>query len=248
MLTTADYSTEFYQGYELGSFSSAQRILPIALEILKPLSMVDVGCGVGTWARAAMDLGVADVIGVDGDYVERTALHIPVDRFLARDLCHPLCLDRRFDLAVSMEVAEHLPAERATQFVGELTKLAPAILFSAAVPHQDGHHHVNERWPSYWARLFGQFGFLPFDVVRPRVWCDKQVEPWYAQNAILYLSQESALNTTLTASAPDELFDLVHPEMYTAKMTKPRLRYLFRVLPGAVGRRLSQLRGSAAST
>ncbi len=195
-----------------------------------------------------MELGIIDVIGLDGEYIDRTTLHIPVDKFLARDLCHPLRLDRKFDLAVSMEVAEHLPAEFAAQFVGELTKLAPAVLFSAAIPYQDGHHHVNERWPSYWAKLFGQFGFAPFDVVRPRVWRDERVEPWYAQNTILYLSQELAAGTTLTAAIPDELFDLVHPEMYTVKMARPRLRYLLGVLPAAVGRRLRQAHRSAAST
>jgi SAM-dependent methyltransferase len=248
MLTTANYSTEFFQEYELGSLSSAQRILPIALAFLKPHSMVDVGCGVGTWARAAMDLGITDVVGLDGDYIDRTELHIPVDKFLSRDLRYPLHLDRRFDLAVSMEVAEHLPADLATQFVGELTKLAPAVLFSAAIPFQDGNHHVNNRWPSYWAKLFAQFDFAPFDVVRPQVWRDEGVEPWYAQNTILYLSQELAANTTLTPVIPNELFDLVHPEMYTAKMTRPRLRYLLYALPAAVGRRLRHSRGSAAST
>jgi SAM-dependent methyltransferase len=248
MLTAADYSTDFFREYELGSLRSAKRILPIAIELLEPSSMVDVGCGVGTWARAAMELGIIDVVGVDGDYIDRAALQIPADRFRAEDLGQPLSLERRFDLAVSMEVAEHLAPERATQFIGELTGLAPAVLFSAAIPHQDGHHHVNERWQSYWAELFRQFNFEPFDVIRPQVWRDAEVEPWYAQNVILYLSQDLATSTTLTASMPGELFDLVHPEMYAAKMTQPRLRFLLKALPAAVGRRLRQVGGSRAST
>jgi SAM-dependent methyltransferase len=236
------YSTGFFQQYEHGSQASAQRILPIVFDLLHPHSMVDVGCGVGTWARAAMDLGVTDVIGLDGDYVDRTSLHVPLENFLPRDLNHPLRMDRQFDLAVSVEVAEHLAPDLAVQFVGELTKLAPAVLFSAAIPNQDGNHHVNERWPSYWAELFGGFGFLPFDVVRPRVWRDQQVEPWYAQNVILYLSHELAGSTDLTPARPSEFFDLVHPEHFTEKMTRPRLRYLLRHLPPATARRLRQTR------
>jgi SAM-dependent methyltransferase len=232
------YSTGFYQQYEHGSRTSAQRILPIVFELLHPHSMVDVGCGVGTWASVAMDLGVSDVIGLDGDYVDRATLHIPPANFLPRDLNHPLHMDRRFDLAVSVEVAEHLAADLAFQFVDELTKLAPAVLFSAAIPNQDGNHHVNERWPSYWAALFGQCGFSPFDVVRPQVWRDEQVEPWYAQNVILYLSNELAASTSLTPARPTEFFDLVHPEHFAEKMTRPRLRYLLRHLPPAIARRL----------
>jgi len=234
------YSSEFFQEYEHGSLTSAKRILPIVFALVHPHSVVDVGCGVGTWARAAMDLGVADVVGIDGDYIDTTTLHVPPKHFLQRDLNHPLQLDRRFDLAVSVEVAEHLTDDLAESFVGELTKLAPAVLFSAAIPHQDGKHHVNERWPSYWAGLFGQVGFLPFDVVRPQVWRDPEVEPWYAQNVVLYLSGESAARTALTPATPDGLFDLVHPELYTARITRPRLRHLLRALPGAVGRRLAR--------
>ena len=152
-----------------------------------------------------MDLGVGDVIGLDGDYVDRATLHIPPDSFLPRDLNHPLNMDRRFDLAVSVEVAEHLAPDLAVQFVDELTKLAPAVLFSAAIPNQDGNHHVNERWPSYWAALFGQFGFSPFDVVRPQVWRNEQVEPWYAQNVILYLSDGLADKHVADPRAPDRV-------------------------------------------
>lgn len=234
------YSSEFFQEWERGSLSSAKRILPIVFALLQPQSVVDVGCGVGTWARAAMDLGVTDVVGIDGDYIDTATLHVPPERFLQRDLNHPLQLNRQFDLAVSVEVAEHLTGDLAKPFVGELTKLAPAVLFSAAIPYQDGNHHVNERWPSYWAGVFEQFGFSPFDVVRPQVWRDREVEPWYAQNVVLYLSGELAADTALTAATPDGLFDLVHPELYTARLTRPRLRHLLRALPAATGRRLGR--------
>jgi Methyltransferase domain len=238
VMTATRYSTQFFQEYELGSRSSARRILPIVLELLDAHSLIDVGCGVGAWARTAMDLGVPDVIGVDGHYIDPHTLHIPRDNFLERDLNYPLELDRRFDLAVSMEVAEHLPRDRGKPFVGELTKLAPAVLFSAAIPWQDGNYHVNERWPSYWAKLFLEHGFYAFDVVRGQVWCDKQVEPWYAQNTVLYLARDAAAGTTLTPAAPEGLFDVVHPEIFAARMALPRLRYLLRALPEAVGRRL----------
>ena len=65
-----------------------------------------------------------------------------------RDLAQPLQIDRRFDLALSLEVAEHLPPECGSEFVQTLTDLSSVILFSAAIPFQGGTDHLNEQWPS----------------------------------------------------------------------------------------------------
>lgn len=52
---------------------------------------------------------MADFIGIDGDYVERAQLMVPAARFQPADLTNPPHLDRTFDLAVCLEVGEHLP-------------------------------------------------------------------------------------------------------------------------------------------
>src|SRR5205085_11975533 len=110
------------------------------------------------------------------------------DRFRAIDLREPFELPRTFDLAVSLEVAEHLPASSASAFVESLTRLAPAVLFSAAVPHQGGWNHLNEQWPQYWAEIFARHGFFPVDCLRERFWDRPNVRWWYAQNMVLYLA------------------------------------------------------------
>jgi SAM-dependent methyltransferase len=112
-------------------------------------SVVDFGCGSGVWLAAWQRLVVDDVIGVDGEQA-RSSLKISAERFLAADLRKPIRLGRRFDLAQSLEVAEHLPPQSASVFVETLTTHAPLILFSAAVPGQGGEHHVNEQPPEYW--------------------------------------------------------------------------------------------------
>jgi hypothetical protein len=71
-------------------------------------------------------------LGYDGPHV--TPLCIPKDRFAAVDLRQPLPADRKFDLAISGEVAEHLPAT----LVGTLTSVSDVVLFSAAIPGQGG--------------------------------------------------------------------------------------------------------------
>ncbi len=137
-LMTHTYKSDFFREISEYSRRSAQEIVPLIVEIVEPRSVIDVGCGTGTWLSVFKDLGIDDVWGVDGDYVDRSLLQIPPERFMARDLAQPFVLDRVFDLVICLEVAEHLPPESAGTFVNSLVKLGPVILFSAAIPHQGG--------------------------------------------------------------------------------------------------------------
>lgn len=218
VLSEMSYTPEYYAELRHESISSARQILPIILDVLAPTSIVDVGCGTGPWLAIAIELGVEDVLGVDGEWVDPNALSFPSDRFLARDLRKPLQVGRRFDLALSLEVAEHLPGTAAEILVQSLVSLAPAILFSAAIPMQGGVEHVNEQWQSYWAAHFAEHGYRPMDLARPLVWTDSRVAPYYAQNVLLYshhslLACSPALTAASTHSAAP--LDLVHPHIFT---------------------------------
>jgi SAM-dependent methyltransferase len=201
-----------------GARRSAMEILPIVFDLLPVRSVVDVGSGVGTWLSVAQELGVKDVLGVDGSYVSTELLLIPVSQFHPHDLTKPLSLPRRFDLALSLEVGEHLPATASSAYVASLAALAPVVLFSAAIPFQPGDHHINCQWPEYWAALFAQHGFLPVDYIRKRVWSNANVEYWYRQNVILFVNHEAlaASERLREAQARTDLTQLsvVHPERY----------------------------------
>lgn len=214
------YSTEFYQSVQAASRRSAEEVVPIVLELIQPQSVVDVGCGTGTWLAVFQQHGVEDVLGIDGDYVDRQLLEIPTANFLPYDLTTPLTLDRPFDLAISLEVGEHLPLDRAATFVASLTQLAPVILFSAAIPFQGGENHINEQWLNFWATLFQAQGYVAIDAIRNRIWQNENVDFWYAQNILMfarfdYLALESSSrlkqqfeNTKLSQLA------IVHPKKY----------------------------------
>ena len=149
---------------------SAEVVVPMVMELVHPRSVTDLGCGLGTWLSVFREAGVEDVLGVDGEYVRLESLEIPKERFVAHDLRQPFAAGRRSDLSMSLEVAEHLSPEYAAPFVTTLTRLAPVVLFSAAVPGQGGTEHVNEQWPSYWAQLFRERGYLPVDCLRRHLW------------------------------------------------------------------------------
>jgi len=203
------YNEKFYR--ELDSTrESAAEILPIVIELLKPSSIVDIGCGSGHWLAAATKLGVTDILGVDGDWVKESQLAIPRDKFVPHDLSTPLKLGRRFDLALSLEVAEHLPESAASIFIRNLCGAADIVLFSAAIPGQGGRHHVNEQWPAYWADLFQDAGYQCYDVLRPRIWNNPRVAWYYAQNCMIFARKNvSSLGT------PGCPFALVHPTLWS---------------------------------
>jgi SAM-dependent methyltransferase len=180
------YTDEFFDGHLEGSRRSARLVVPMIMELVRPKRVVDVGCGRGTWLAAFRDHGAEEILGIDGEYVDRQRLEIAAHEFLACDLSSPIAIDRRFDLAVSLEVAEHLPEESADAFVALLTSLAPVVLFSAAIPGQGGTNHVNEQWPDYWVQRFAQHSYLAVDAVRPAVWEEPAVAPFYAQNSAIF--------------------------------------------------------------
>lgn len=224
---TPHYSKDFYDEIADGSLRSASRVLPLVLEFVAARSVVDVGCGTGTWLSQFERLGVNDFLGVDGSWVKQDQLRIPAERFRMADLTKPLGLGRTFDLAISLEVAEHLPHHASETFIESLTRAAPVVVFSAAVPYQAGNQHVNERWPSYWAQLFARHGFRALDVLRPKIWHDPDIEWWYAQNAFFAVDSHRLHEWPLLAEAarwaPPLPLDVVHPRLFlqSAAASKP---------------------------
>jgi SAM-dependent methyltransferase len=233
------YDRYFFEGIAHGPLRSARETLQYVNAALHPRSVVDVGCGVGGWLKAWTELGVEDVWGIDGDYVPRDTLLIPADRFQPMDLTRPGPAPRRFDLVESLEVAEHLPASAAEGFVALLCSLAPVVLFSAAIPGQGGHHHINEQWPEYWAELFQKNGFVVVDTLRDCVWDNPHIDHWYRQNALLFVEAENrdAIDklTRMSAGLAQKPLSRIHPySWHRAKNGPQRLPWLIKIIPLSV--------------
>ena len=186
------YTKTFFDDMLPESLSSAKVVVPLVIDLLHPRSVVDVGCATGAWLSVFREQGVTNILGLDGAYVNAQDLLIPTDCYQSTDLSTPFALDKQRDLAVSLEVAEHLSSSSARSFVGSLCRLAPLILFSAAIPGQGGNHHVNEQWPEYWRRLFADHNYRMFDPLRPILWHDERVASHYRQNMYLFI-HEAAL-------------------------------------------------------
>ena len=201
-----EYSHDFYSYIDAGSRRSARAAASILLPEMKIASLLDVGAGHGAWAAEWLAAGVKTVVAVDGDYVQADQLAIPKKNFRAHDLSTPLDLKKSFDLVQSLEVAEHLPEGKAELFVDNLTRHGDVILFSAAVPHQGGEHHVNEQPPEYWREKFASRGYAAFDFVRPKLQGRSEVMPWYRFNSYVYANaagQKRLSKAMLASRVPD---------------------------------------------
>ncbi|MGQ0560996.1 MAG: class I SAM-dependent methyltransferase [Gemmatimonadota bacterium] len=210
------YSRGFYRELQAAT-ASARRVMPWLLELVQPRSIIDVGCGAGAWLQAARAQDLDDVMGIDSAELPSELLLIPHSLVVRHDLLQPIETARGFDLALCLEVAEHLPGARADSLVRDLAALAPVIVFSAAVPYQGGTHHVNEQWPAYWYERFTRAGYQALDALRPRFWRDPQVDWWYAQNAILYARAPQAAELASRSGVPvltEPPLALVHPRAW----------------------------------
>jgi SAM-dependent methyltransferase len=191
------------------------------LDIYPAKSVVDIGCNVGFWLKEFADRGVERIFGVDGAYVEQWGLLIDRSQFLARDLNKRIGEVGRYDLALCLEVAEHLDVSRADSLVAEICGFADVVVFSAAIPFQSGEDHINEQWQSYWVKKFATNEFDPYDVLRREIWAAPDVFTWYKQNTLFYVRRGSAAAEQFRRrySGPSTaMFDVVHPEHYRHKI------------------------------
>jgi SAM-dependent methyltransferase len=209
------------------------------MQLVLPKSVVDVGCGIGTWLSIFEKNGVEEILGIDGDYVNRNQLLFDQAKFIPHDLTQPLPKNqfKFFDLAISLEVGEHLPETSAEQFVSTLVSLAPVVLFSAAIPYQGGTYHINEQWQNYWAKLFAKEGYVTVDYLKSHIWGDAEVEYYYSQNSLLYIDKTHLERfpqlKTFVVSPDNKVLSRVHPLKWIEAHNPPpqSLRSLLKAFP-----------------
>ena len=159
-----EYPDAFWDEQQTGDWTGLAQLIR---RYGDPRSVVDIGCGDGRLLAAihALDPSLS-VLGIDSSAAALTRAQragLPVERhdlsfwrpgetrrLKARTAC--------FDLAISLETAEHLPPWGGRRLVTLLTQGRVAV-FSAAHPGQGGTWHINERPFDYWRGLFRSRGF-----------------------------------------------------------------------------------------
>lgn len=218
-----DTEARYIHDEEAHNLNDPRIILPLVVEILKPKNVVDIGCGIGTFLKVFKELGVEEVLGLDGPWVNKNLLrkYIADNEFQQVNLEQGFTLGKKYDLLVCLEVLEHLDEKYADTVVESLTKAGKYILFSAAVPGQMGQNHLNEQWIEYWSDKFEAKGYKTYDVLRPIFWNNKELARWYKQNMFLLTEEKNATAVEQFKKLSDNsLKNLIHPEYYNLRVNE----------------------------
>lgn len=195
----------------------AELVLPLVLASINPASVIDIGCGTGTWLATCKKWGVKQILGYDNSQWKESEWAIDSDCYEQADLSKHMDFPFRADLCLSLEVGEHINSQYAEKFAENLTRASDVILFSAAIPGQGGQFHVNEQWPSYWMIIFNRLGYECYDVIRPLIWHNPNIHYWYRQNIFLYIKKGSHNPFPFPPGQP---ISAVHPELFEELMER----------------------------
>jgi len=236
---TSPYSNHFYSSYVGESQGSASVVAPWLIELFHPKSVVDIGCGIGTWLSEFKKQGISELRGFDGNYVQRDQYLIEWEKFTPVDLQNPpTIVSQRYDLACCMEVAEHISESSAEHFIDFLCSLSDIIVFSAAIPLQGGTSHVNEQWQSYWANKFIARGYGCSEALKKHFWNNPNCAYYYSQNGLIFIKDKSIpeIGDLLTVSSQTSHLDVVHPAkwMQCNDLETLGMKKIIKALPSAL--------------
>jgi len=192
------------------SYRSALEMLGALNDTISYQTVIDIGAGVGAWSRAAIELNKT-VLSIDGNWVQEIPGKFELLKYSFQNLNEPINTDSIYDLAICVEVAEHLLPVRSEDLISDLCGLAPVVMFGAALPRQGGAGHINCRPHSFWINLFTENNYKAIDFFRPEFWYDGKVGPWYSQNTYLFVKNERA--SEFSNFNTPSLVDVYHPKI-----------------------------------
>lgn len=221
-MTPKDYNDNFHNFHLLDSINSAKEIIPLFLNYFKPSCVLDVGCGLGLWLSVFKEKG-CEVFGIDSNYVIKEDLVIDKEDFKSFNLNEAYYLNKKFDLAISLEVAEHILPQNAEIFIDSLCAHGDLVLFSAAVPGQEGTLHYNEQNNGYWVEKFEKNGYQCVDFLRHMIWNNSKISWWYRQNILIFIKKSEFENLryeSIVKQMNDPINTYIHPELLRYKTQK----------------------------
>ena len=189
------------------------------MRLINPKSVLDIGCGIGTFLHCFKKSGLTDVLGIDGEWVNKEILnkYILPDEFLEMDLEETFYLERKFDLVICLEVAEHISESASDKLINNIINAGKVVLFSAPIPFQGGQNHINEQWLDFWVKKFSKHKYILHDVLKPMLWNNPDIFFWYKQNIVLFTSRDYKFQIEFELN---KLKNIIHQDLYLNKVNE----------------------------
>jgi glycosyltransferase involved in cell wall biosynthesis len=123
-------------------------------EFLQPVTVLDIGCGPGTYVDSLRAAGV-NARGVDIDTRVHGKEHLKYQSLF------DLTADDTADTVICLEVAEHIDESRADEIADKIAAaVEKTLIFTAAAPGQGGIGHINCQPKDYWAEKLTRSGLV----------------------------------------------------------------------------------------
>lgn len=202
------------------NLNSARLIIKEVLPFLTGVdSILDLGCGMGTWTKSLEELGFSNILMVDHPSLPVTDLvNENKGSFTGVDLESGFPPANHFDLIMCIEVLEHFHEKRAIDIFNYITKHTDLVLFSAAIPGQSGEGHINCRRHNYWHKQFAAQGFHFFDGFKTSILNDDSINYWLRQNMFIYYTDRQQFRFDGLQNITNNEFELVHNKILERKM------------------------------
>ena len=184
------YDEEFFEWHVTHARKYSMRTMDWYIQKSKPDSVVDFGCGIGSYLEAAFDYGIK----IKGYEISWEAIiHTPerIRPYIEyRDCTEPINAGI-FDTVISFETAEHIEPEGTNQFILNLVNATgKTLLFTAAPLGQGGTGHINCRPKEFWIMELSDL-LIYNDVLTGEIseaW-EKLGAPWYIVKNLMVFSR-----------------------------------------------------------
>ncbi|MFA5109565.1 MAG: methyltransferase domain-containing protein [Patescibacteria group bacterium] len=187
------YDNNFFRKTIKLEAPAAARFVEIILKYYAPKSVVDIGCGVGLYLKEFAERGIEDLLGLDGSPAAAEEFLFNRDHLVIFDLAGRYRFEKKYDLGLCLEVAEHLREEDADTLVGTVTDAADDIIFTAAVCGQGPRSigHINEQPSDYWIKKFKSknFSYLKSRTEKMKKEMKAKGVVWWLVNNLMIFSQ-----------------------------------------------------------
>jgi SAM-dependent methyltransferase len=182
------YDDKFFEKNLEWNKPIAAKLVNILIDYFNPSSVVDLGCGNAEFLSEFYKKGIL-IQGYEGSCFAIKKALIDKKYIQLFDLKNKIDSPRRYDLALCLEVAEHIENKFSQRLIENLTTLSDTVVFTAAPPGQGGHFHMNEQPREFWIDIFKQRNYNYDAQITERVRNDMKKDGvlwWYCDNIMVF--------------------------------------------------------------